>query len=64
MTYVGIQHYLAGAVEITIKRPEFVLGRSCGFLPAHQGRRPFDALSKASAAIGRCRKARKASGVK
>jgi hypothetical protein len=24
--YVGIQHYLAGAVEITIKRPEFVLG--------------------------------------
>jgi hypothetical protein len=26
-TYIGIQHYLAGAVEITIKRPEFVLGR-------------------------------------
>ena len=25
--YIGIQHYLAGAVEITIKRPEFVLGR-------------------------------------
>mgnify|MGYP001822177601 CR=1 FL=1 len=24
--YIGIQHYLAGAVEITIKRPEFVLG--------------------------------------
>lgn len=25
--YIGIQHYLAGVVEITIKRPEFVLGR-------------------------------------
>ena len=25
--YIGIQHYLAGTVEITIKRPEFVLGR-------------------------------------
>ena len=25
--YIGIQHYLAGAVEITIKRPEFVLAR-------------------------------------
>jgi hypothetical protein len=25
--YIGIQHYFAGAVEITIKRPEFVLGR-------------------------------------
>ncbi len=25
--YIGIQHYLAGAVEITLKRPEFVLGR-------------------------------------
>lgn len=25
--YIGIQHYLTGAVEITIKRPEFVLGR-------------------------------------
>jgi hypothetical protein len=24
--YVGIQHYLVGAVEVTIKRPEFVLG--------------------------------------
>jgi hypothetical protein len=24
--YIGIQHYLTGAVEITIKRPEFVLG--------------------------------------
>jgi len=24
--YIGIQHYLVGAVEITIKRPEFVLG--------------------------------------
>jgi hypothetical protein len=25
--FIGIQHYFAGAVEITIKRPEFVLGR-------------------------------------
>jgi len=25
--YIGVQHYLAGVVEITIKRPEFVLGR-------------------------------------
>ena len=25
--YIGIQHYFAGIVEITIKRPEFVLGR-------------------------------------
>ena len=25
--YIGIQHYLAGAVEVTIKRPEFVLGQ-------------------------------------
>jgi hypothetical protein len=25
--YIGIQHYLAGTVEITLKRPEFVLGR-------------------------------------
>jgi hypothetical protein len=25
--FIGIQHYLAGVVEITIKRPEFVLGR-------------------------------------
>ena len=25
-TYIGIQHYLTGVVEITIKRPEFVLG--------------------------------------
>jgi len=25
--FIGIQHYLAGAVEITLKRPEFVLGR-------------------------------------
>ena len=25
--YIGIQHYFAGVVEITIKRPEFVLGR-------------------------------------
>ena len=25
--FIGIQHYLAGAVEITIKRPEFVLAR-------------------------------------
>jgi hypothetical protein len=25
--FIGIQHYLAGAVEINIKRPEFVLGR-------------------------------------
>lgn len=25
--YVGIQHYFTGAVEITIKRPEFLLGR-------------------------------------
>jgi len=25
--YIGTQHYLAGAVEITIKRPEFVLGQ-------------------------------------
>ncbi|MBT8369597.1 MAG: LysM peptidoglycan-binding domain-containing protein [Deltaproteobacteria bacterium] len=25
--YIGIQHYFTGAVEITIKRPEFVLGR-------------------------------------
>jgi hypothetical protein len=25
--FIGIQHVLAGAVEITIKRPEFVLGR-------------------------------------
>ena len=25
--FIGIQHYLAGMVEITIKRPEFVLGR-------------------------------------
>jgi len=25
--FIGIQHYLTGAVEITIKRPEFVLGR-------------------------------------
>ena len=24
---IGIQHYLAGVVEITLKRPEFVLGR-------------------------------------
>ncbi len=26
-TLIGIQHYLAGAVEITIVRPDFVLGR-------------------------------------
>ncbi|MGD8889595.1 MAG: LysM domain-containing protein [Desulfobacterales bacterium] len=25
--YVGIQHYFTGAVEITVKRPDFVLGR-------------------------------------
>lgn len=25
--FIGIQHYLAGALEITIKRPEFVLAR-------------------------------------
>jgi len=25
--FIGIQHYLAGAVEITLKRPKFVLGR-------------------------------------
>ena len=25
--FIGIQHYLTGAVEIVIKRPEFVLGR-------------------------------------
>ena len=25
--FIGIQHYLAGAVEITLKRPDFVLGR-------------------------------------
>ena len=25
--FIGIQHYITGAVEITIKRPEFVLGR-------------------------------------
>jgi len=25
--YIGVQHYLAGVVEITIKRPKFVLGR-------------------------------------
>jgi hypothetical protein len=25
--YIGIQHYFAGVLEITLKRPEFVLGR-------------------------------------
>ena len=30
---IGIQHLLAGAVEITLKRPEFILGRVCGGLP-------------------------------
>jgi hypothetical protein len=28
--YIGIQHYFTGAVEIMIKRPEFVLGRVVG----------------------------------
>ena len=28
--YIGIQHYLAGVLEITIKRPEFVLARVVG----------------------------------
>jgi hypothetical protein len=28
--YIGIQHYFTGAVEILIKRPEFVLGRVVG----------------------------------
>ena len=36
--YIGIQHYLAGTVEITIKRPEFVLGRIVGsFRPIKVG---------------------------
>ena len=28
--FIGIQHYFTGAVEIMIKRPEFVLGRVIG----------------------------------
>ena len=28
--YIGIQHYFTGAVEIMIKRPEFILGRVIG----------------------------------
>jgi LysM repeat protein len=36
--YIGIQHYFTGAVEITIKRPEFVLGRIvAAYRPIHVG---------------------------
>jgi len=36
--FIGIQHYLAGAVEITLKRPDFVLGRVvAGYRPVKVG---------------------------
>jgi LysM repeat protein len=36
--YIGIQHYFTGAVEILIKRPEFVLARVVGaYRPIHIG---------------------------
>jgi hypothetical protein len=36
--FIGIQHYFTGAVEILIKRPEFVLGRIIGaYRPIHIG---------------------------